>query len=103
MDFVDPALATAEACYLNLLKKKMLSEKGAQDLKAYISVPAPLLDKRYLDANGNLTREIKYSRSVSSSVGKIWTVVKPYGEAEAKANKFIRQSLNAVWKALCDD
>ena len=102
MDFVDPALATAEACYLNLLKKKMLSEKGAQDLKAYISVPAPHLDKRYLDANGNLTREIKYSRSVSSSVGKIWTVVKPYGEAEAKANKFIRQSLNAVWKALCD-
>ena len=103
MDFVDPALATAEACYLNLLKKKMLSEKGSMDLKAYISVPSPLLDKRYLDANGNLTREIKYSRSVWSSVGKIWTVVKPYGEAEAKANKFIRQSLNAVWKALCDD
>jgi hypothetical protein len=40
----------------------MLSEKWAQDIKADISVTAPHLDKRYLNANGNLTREIKYSR-----------------------------------------
>ena len=100
MDFVDPALATAEACYLNLLKKKMLSEKGSQDLKAYISVPSPLLDKRYLDANGNLTRECKYGRNFTDNT--IWTEIVPYGANDAKRNTFIKESLGATWNALVE-
>ena len=100
MDFVDPALATAEACYLRLRERKMLSDAGSMSLKAYISVPSPHLDRRHLDGSGNLTRELKYGRDPGESA--VWTVVKPYGGEQAKANKFIRQHLDAVGKALCD-
>ena len=98
MDFVDPALATAETCYLNLLKKKMLSKNGNMNLKAYISVPSPNLDKKYLDANGNLTRECKYGRNFNDDT--VWTKIVPYGANDAKRNTFIKESLGATWNAL---
>lgn len=100
MDFVDPALATAETCYLNLLKKKMLSKDGNMNLKAYISVPSPSLDKKYLDKNGNLTRECKYGRDLSDNT--IWAKIVPYGANDAKRNTFIKESLGATWKALAN-
>ena len=96
--FVDPALATAELCYLDLLERKILSEEGAMKLSAYISVPAKGLDVKFLDGNGNLTRACKYGRDGSESTR--WTDVKPYGAAQAGENAFIRQSLGAVWKLL---
>ena len=100
MVFVDPALATAELCYLDLLGKKILSPGGGMKLSAYISVPAKGLDGKFLDENGNLTRACKYGRDESDSTR--WTDVKPYGAAQASGNAFIRQSLGAVWKLLRD-
>lgn len=100
MVFVDPALATAELCYLDLLEKKILSDRGEMKLSAYISVPAKGLDGKYLDENGNLTRACKYGRNVNDCT--VWTDVRPYDIGLAGGNAFIRQSLGAVWKLLCD-
>ena len=96
--FVDPALATAEKCYLNLLEKKILSGEGGMRLSAFVSVPAPNLDKRFLDGKGNLARSCKYGREVDDDT--LWTAIKPYGFNEAKENAFVRESLGAVWKLL---
>lgn len=96
--FVDPALATAESCYLDLLEKKKLAREGEMELSAFISVPAPGLDKRFLDESGNLSRACKYGRDECDKT--VWTVVKPYGADQAGENAFIRQSLGAVWKLL---
>lgn len=100
MVFVDPALATAETCYLNLLKKKKLATEGKMALSAFISVPACGLDKRFLDKNGNLSRACKYGRELDDDT--VWTNVKPYGVEQARENAFIRKSLGAVWKLLSE-
>lgn len=98
MVFVDPALATAESCYLGLLKKKLLAVDGVMKLSAYISHPAPGLDKKFIDGEGALTRACKYGRELDDDT--VWTVIKPYGPEQAKENDFIRQSLKAVGKLL---
>jgi glutamate racemase len=95
MIFVDPSLATAEHCYLNLLKDKKLSSEGEMNLSAFISVPAANLDKRFKDEAGNLTRACKYGRQLDDNT--VWTEVKPYTLKEASDNAFIKQSLGAVW------
>lgn len=98
MIFVDPALATAEQCYLDLKKKGKISEKGKMRLSAYISVAAKNLDKSYLDGSGNLTRKCKYGRSLEDST--VWTQIVPYGIEQAKSNSFVKSSLGAVWGLL---
>jgi glutamate racemase len=98
MIFVDPALATAEQCYRNLISKDNISKGGEMALTCYVSVPAKNLDNKYLDNKGNLTRECKYGRDLEDST--VWTQIVPYGVEQAKGNSFIRTSLSAVWNLL---
>ena len=96
--FIDPAMATAEECYLRLRAQRLLREKGEISLSAFISVPAKGLDKRFLDKDGNLTRECKYSRELDDKT--IWTDVKNYSALDAQNNGFIRESLPTTWDRL---
>jgi glutamate racemase len=98
MIFVDPALATAEQCYRNLISKDNISKGGEMALTCYVSVPAKNLDNKYLDNKGNLTRECKYGRDLEDST--VWTQIVPYEVEQAKGNSFIRTSLSAVWNLL---
>jgi glutamate racemase len=96
--FVDPALATAEECYLSLRSRKLLRKCGEISLSAFVSVPAKGLDRRFLDGNGNLTRECKYSRELNDST--TWTEIKHYSALDARHNGFIRQLLPVTWDRL---
>ena len=96
--FVDPALATAEECYLHLRDSGRLRRRGAMSLSAYISVPAKSLDKSCLDEKGNLSRACKYGRELDDNTQ--WTEIKSYSAIDAKDNGFIRASLPAVWRLL---
>lgn len=98
VNFVDPAVAMAEECYLILRKRELLNKSGAMSLKMYISVPATGLDKRYLDANGALTRECKYSRELADKT--VWTMPKRYTSIDAANNSFVRKQLPKTWKLL---
>jgi glutamate racemase len=98
MTFVNPALATAEECYLRLRKDNRLRRHGKISLSAYISVPAKSLDKRFLDKDGNLTYACKYSRELQDST--IWTDIKSYSARDAVNNGFIREMLPASWALL---
>lgn len=92
--FVDPALATAEECYL-ALRRSGRAGNSRMSLAAFISIPAPGLDKQFLDKDGRLTRAIKYGREPTDPT--VWTVPKPYSVVEAEKNEFIRRSLPLVW------
>jgi glutamate racemase len=98
MTFVDPALATAEECYLRLRAAGRLRKRGEISLSAFISVPAKGLDKRYLDGEGNLKRDCKYGRELGDATK--WTDVKNYSAIDALGNGFIRESLPATWDRL---
>ena len=91
-------MATAEECYLRLRAQRLLREKGEISLSAFISVPAKGLDKRFLDKDGNLTRECKYSRRLDDPT--VWTDVKNYSALDAQNNGFIRESLPTTWDRL---
>ncbi len=97
--FVDPALATAEECYL-ALRKNGRAGNSNMSLAAFISIPAPGLDKQFLDKDGRLTRTIKYGRELTDPT--VWTVSKPYLVVEAEKNAFIRRSLPLVWREICN-
>lgn len=96
--FVDPALATAEECYLRLRSQRLLRGRGEISLSAFISVPDRGLDGRFLDKDGNLTRDCKYSRELDDPT--VWTEIKGYSALDAQSNGFIRQSLPATWNRL---
>jgi hypothetical protein len=98
MTFVDPALATAEECYLRLRAAGRLRKRGEISLSAFISVPAKGLDRRYLDGEGNLKRDCKYGRELGDATK--WTDVKNYSAIDALGNGFIRESLPATWDRL---
>jgi glutamate racemase len=98
--FVDPALATAEECYLGLRARGRLRRSGRMSLSAFISIPAPGLDKAFLDGKGNLSRACKYGREIGDRTQ--WTAIKPYSAADARDNGFVRESLPAVWRLLCE-
>ena len=97
MPFVDPAIATAEECFLSL-RDADRAGAGAQSLSAYISVPARGLDPKCLDAEGNLTRAVKYGRELDDPT--VWTEPKAYGRAESERNAFIRRALPATWRQI---
>ena len=96
--FVDPALSTAEECYLNLRRSGKLRGKGEMSLSAFISVPSPELDRRFLDGSGNLKRSCKYGRELGDKTK--WTEVKHYSAIDAANNAFIRESLPVSWNLL---
>ena len=97
--FIDPALATAEECYLSLKRKGLLSKKsGFSFVSAFISVPRKGLDKKFLDDKGGLTRQCKYVRDVGEKC--VWTDIKAYTPEQARKNSFISRALPAVSKML---
>ena len=98
--FVDPAAATAEECYLNLRRGRLLRKRGRIALSAFISVPASGLDRRFLDDRGNLTRQCKYSRELNDET--CWTEIRPYLASDASGNRFIRSSLPLTWSLLAE-
>lgn len=95
--FVDPALATADACYRDLRDRGLLAH-GVHRLDAFLSVANPALETKHLTPGKALTRATKYGRSCGDAT--LWTKQVPYTRAEAARNDFVRNRLPATWALL---